>query len=390
MNIHELAIITANIKAQLADKSVAPLFISGSPGTAKSQTVINLAADLNMNILDVSAPSISIEVLNGLPSHYATPEFNQYSIINQEVESTKWSMPEVIANANALAQDKPTILLIDDFHMVSAHLQAYFYKLLLQRMLGNYKLDSNIAIIGTLNDTSKAGFKGISSPIRNRLSILPVQFNFDYWFDNYGRYLDYRVASFLKAKPNYCNEAESVGIEGFASPRAWTSLSKELSYHTPDFILQHASTIAKMQVSVEAAQAFHKHIQFINSIDFESVVSKRSMVDVSKKDLLEQFTYQYISNFIITVEDGDYLLNLLLHNKSLDSFVGFLMGDVAYKYQNQEYLTDGLRFVVDVLVSNTPNPAQYPNTSKAKLDKVSQNTYTDTDAILSMASKYLL
>ena len=391
MTTKEIQIIKTNIKAQLADKSIAPLFLSGVPGTAKSQSIANLADELDMNLLDVSAPTLSTEILSGLPTEYRATQFNKYTIIDEDVYGTKWSIPEMIANANKLAQDKPTILLIDDFHMVGAHLQAYFYKLLLQRMIGNYRLDDNVVILGTLNNSDSAGFSGINSAVRNRMSILNVEFNFEYWFENFGRYIDYRVSSFLKAKPHHTIEEESTGIEGYASARAWTSISKELKYHDPEFILANAAAIANTQVSREAANAFGKHVQFINSINFEKVVSSREMVDISSKDLVEQFTYQYISNFISTVEDGKYLLELCDLNHNNSSFIGFLLGDINYKYSNNESITDGLKFVVDILIGETPSANTYTKTTQKKLDKVvSETTLSHGDEILTLASKYLI
>lgn len=324
-----------------------------------------------------------------LPNQYEATEYNKYTIIDEDVEGTKWSIPEVIANANKLAQDKPTILLIDDFHMVGKHLQPYFYKLLLQRMIGNYVLDDNVVILGTLNNSEEAGFSGINSAVRNRMSILNVEFNFDWWFDNYGRYLDYRVASFLKAKQHFTIEEESVGIEGFASARAWTSIANELNYYDSEFINNNATAIASMQVSKEAAQAFGKHVQFINSINFEDVVKSRDIVDISNKELTEQFTYQYISNFIYTVEDGMYLLDLISYNKKLTSFVGFLMGDIANKY-NKNNLSDGLRLVVEKLINTPHEYSNYKDTSKSKLQKLNNVKYENAETVLALASKYLL
>ena len=65
MNNNQIAIIAQNIKSQLAGKPVAPLFLEGKPGIAKSTTIELLAKELDMNLLIVSAPTLSVEVLSG-------------------------------------------------------------------------------------------------------------------------------------------------------------------------------------------------------------------------------------------------------------------------------------------------------------------------------------
>ena len=299
-------------------------------------------------------------------------------------------MPEILGLANTAAQSKPTILLLDDFHLANQSVQPYFFKLLLQRQLGDFQLDPNVAIVLTINDSIEASFSGFNSALRNRIAILPLEFNFDYWFTSFGRHIDYRVSSFLKAKSHYTIETESTGIEGYASARAWTSVASELAQHTPDFILSHASTIAGMQVSREAANAFHKHVQFINSIDFEKLVANRTIVDISRKDLIEQFTYQYIANFIHTIEDGKYLLELCDANYNNASFIGFLLGDISYKWSSGKGMTDGLRFVVDILVGNKPKASDY-TAKQADLDKVAKSlSLTHNNDMLKLASTYLI
>ena len=120
-----------------------------------------------------------------LPDTVDASQYKANSIDGTIPQATQWSIPEMVAKAIRAAEGKPTVLLIDDFHMVSPHLQAYFYGLLLERRLGNFKLSDNVAIVLTMNDSDKAGFNGINSAVRNRLAILPVEFNFEYWFKAY-------------------------------------------------------------------------------------------------------------------------------------------------------------------------------------------------------------
>lgn len=392
MNTQELQIIERNIQGQLHNKLVAPLIVAGQPGTGKSSVIRQLAKELNMTLIEYSMPSIQIEKLSGLPTEYVTPQFNSAIVVDysRDVHSTVWSIPEIIANCLSSAQHKPTILLLEDFHAMGQHLQSYFYELLLERKLGNYKLPDNVVILGTMNDSDLAGFNGISSAIRNRLAILQVKFNFEHWFSNYGNRLHYLVASFLKAKPHYCQESESTGIEGFASARAWTSISAELSaYSNPN---SFAHLIARMQVSTQAAQAFQAHVAYIEAIDFTKLVANRTLVDLSKQDPLDSIIYSYITNFIHTLDDAMYLFDLLAinHSNAASAFVGFTIGELYIKQRNIDTISEGLKFVIKKLTNQHILASDYPNTSKAKFDKLSVEQIPHIHEYMKIASQYLL
>lgn len=393
MNSVEKQIVKQNIEAQLVNKSVAPLCIAGEPGTAKSTTVELLAKELNMGFVSESGPTLSHEILSGLPDTVDAAEYQSNSIDGSIPKATLWSIPEMVAKAIRSAKDKPTVLLIDDFHMVSPHLQSYFYGLLLERRLGNYKLSDNIAVILTMNESDAAGFKGINSAVRNRMSILSVKFDFEYWFEGFGNRLHYLVASFLKAKPQYCQEEESTGIIGYATARAWTAIATELGFHQNEFVAKHAKTIAGMQISAEAATAFQAHVNYVSAIDFTNVVNNRTLVNLAEKDPLDSIIYAYITNFINTIEDGYYLLNLMDNNANDESsaFIGFVLGELYIKYTTQEEpLSEGLTFVIDKLLNNKMDPANYPETPKTKLETISAKPVENIDIFQQRAAEYLL
>jgi len=392
MNNIEKLIIQRNIEAQLTGAAVAPICISGCPGTGKSSTVKVLAKEMGMGLVIESGPTLTHELLSGLPDTVDAAQYQANSIDGTKPQATQWSIPEMVAKAIRAAKEKPTILLIDDFHMVSPHLQAYFYGLLLERRLGNFKLSNNIAIVLTMNDSESAGFMGINSAVRNRLAILRVQFDFDYWMSSYGNRLHYMVASFLKVKSNYCMEEETTGIVGYATARAWTAIAAELEFHTDEFILSQASIIAGMQVSNEAARAFQTHVNYVSAMDFSSTVYKRTLVDLSTKDPLDSIIYAYIANFINTVDDGLYLFKLMDKNIKQDSFIGFVLGELYVKYTNKDEapLSQGLQFVIDRLLSTKLDVTKYPNTSLEKLRKAFDEPVDNINMFMERASEYLL
>jgi len=393
MNTTEIAIIKANIKGQLSNKLIAPLALAGVPGTGKSTQIQLLARELGMNLVTESAPCLSVENLSGLPNEYAAPQFQEASIDGTEPNATAWSIPELMSKTLKAAQSKPTILLLDDFHMVPGYLQSYFYALLLERRLGNFKLPDNVAIILTMNNSQEAGFNGINSAVRNRLSILNIEFNFEYWLDSYGSRLHYLVASFLKAKPHFCIEDESTGVEGYASARAWTAIAAELSLYSEAELPTIAHHIAGMQVSKAATQAFKTHVAYVAAIDFTSTVKSRKIVDLSTKDPLDSIIYSYITNFINSVQDGIYLFDLMSTNKEQSAFIGFVFGELYTKYTNASAdhpISEGITFVIDRLLNMPKDASKYPNTTSKTLDEAFNKDIPDIKHFMSIAQEYLL
>jgi len=396
MNTTDIELIKTNIRGQLEDKTVAPLFISGSVGVGKSSTLAAIAKELNMGLLDISAPALTIELLNGLPDEIDANHLAKSEIVQSgtNVQLTKWTIPEIIAAANTMAEKQDTILLLDDFHMVAPHLQAYFFKLLLQRALGNYKLYDNVVILGTLNDSDSAGFQGINAAVRNRMMIHPVKFDFDWWFENWGRKnLDYRVASFLRDKPQYAVEEETTEIEGAASPRVWSSISASLAFMDKDFVTKHAREIAGSQVSSTAANAFAKHVAYINAINFEKVINDKDIVDMSKRDPLDSIIFSYIVNFVDTIKHGEYVLKLLDKNVDDKSFVGFTIGELYRKYLQMEEtgkISKGVKFVIDILLCKELDRKEYDGVTDKEWKKMQSFEIQNKETLLNIGAKYIV
>lgn len=366
MNNNQIQIIKSNITSQLAGKPVSPLFLEGKPGIAKSTTIELLAKELDMNLLIVSAPTLSVEVLSGLPNEYAEPALDKYTIDHSTAIATKWSIPEVIADANKLSESKPTILLLDDFHMIQSHLQSYFFRLLLQKSIGNYKLADNVVIIGTMNDSTEAGSKGINSAVRNRMAILKVDFNFDYWFNGYGKSLNYFAASFLKAKPQHISSDESTESQ-YSTARSWTSLAFELDGHTPEFIVNNSMTLASMYVTQASAQAFATHVNYVSAIDFQSIMDNEVMLDLATREPQDAIICSYIARFVKSEADGLHLLNMLDHNINSRSFVGFTLAELYDYYKKPETQTEGINLAIKLLLKQ-------PVDAVSKLTKKQQDS----------------
>ena len=271
------------------------------------------------------------------------------------------------ANRKANESENGCILLLDDLHRINMAVAPYLYGLLEERKLGSYKLDPKVAIICAMNDSDEAGFSGMDSPIKDRCSILPVEFDFDTWYNGHGKFLNYLVASFIKLNPQYVQEDESTEIEQFLTPRSCTYFGHELSQYEPEFIAENAFELAKMKMSKSAAVAFAKHVEYINKIDFSSIVKERKMLDISTMKPIDAILYAYIINYIDTEKDAEYFVDLIEANITEASFLGFLSGELYTKYQIKQAgktITKGTDAILDALLDPANSKLTIPSRDK--------------------------
>lgn len=321
---------------------------------------------------------------------------DEYSTTNtKNSQATKWSVPQIIESVNRLAAEPDKngcILFIDDLHRVNMAVAPYLYGLLGERKLGSFRLDSKVAIMGAMNDSDEAGFSGIDSPIKDRLGILPVPFDFEYWFNNFGSKLHFYISSFLKVHPTYAQEDESTMIEQFATPRSWTHLANEFSLYDLDFIRENAILLAKQKVSLAAANELSKHISYIEAIDFSSKIKEKKPIDIEKLKPIDQILYAYIINYVDTIEDAEYVMNLIDSNIGSSNFIGFIIGELYNKFLIKEEgkpLSNGLIAIIEKLLKSDFDESSYKNISKKDITLLKKLSFKEHDRLFQLASEFI-
>ena len=397
MNDVTIHMLKTNVKGQLAGADIGGgICIAGSPGIGKTKNMYQIAADLNMNILQISIPEISTENLSGIPDFMDATHMDVYSLDGtKNSKSTKWSVPQIIETANRLAKDagkEGCILFIDDLHRVNMAVAPYLYGLLGERKLGSFKLDAKVAIMAAMNDSDEAGFSGMDSPIKDRISILPVPFDFNYWFANFGRSLHFYVSSFLKAHSKYVQEDESTMIEQFGTPRSWTHLANEFELYDTKFIQQHTSLLARQKVSLSAAEELAKHIAYIEAIDFTAKVKNRAKMDIKAMKPIDQILYAYIINYVDTIEDAEYVMKLIDSNIDCDNFAGFVTGELYTKFlamEDKKTISNGARLLVTKLTKGTFEREQYTEMTDREARIAEDIDFKHLTRLYSIASDFI-
>ena len=398
MNNKITTVLKTNIGGQLSGADIGGgICIAGAPGIGKTQSMYQIAKDLNMNLFQVSIPEVSTENLSGIPDFMEACHMDQYSTTKTTNSlATKWSVPQIIETVNRLATEEGKsgcILFIDDLHRVNMAVAPYLYGLLGERKLGAFKLDSKVAIMGAMNDSDEAGFSGIDSPIKDRIGILPVPFDFDYWFKNFGRGLHFYISSFLKSHPAYVQEDESTMIEQFATPRSWTHLANEFELHDNSFIQEHAAFLASQKVSKAASNELAKHITYIEAIDFTSKIKAKNKINIADLKAIDQILYAYIINYVDSISDAKYVMELIDDNITSSNFIGFIVGELYVKFLNKEAgkpVPDGLITLIEKLLELPINESDYSKSlSKKDKELYDSMSFKDQTRLTSLASEFM-
>jgi Holliday junction resolvasome RuvABC ATP-dependent DNA helicase subunit len=101
MNQVNIEIIKANIQAQLQSLYVAPIVLASSPGIGKTSAIKSIAKEIGCDIVTTSAPSLSAEMLSGIPDFISDTTMDKYSVIDTtNSKATQWSVPEILYTAN--------------------------------------------------------------------------------------------------------------------------------------------------------------------------------------------------------------------------------------------------------------------------------------------------
>ena len=414
MNNTIIRILEKNIINQLAGYNVGGgIALSGKPGIGKTTTFKSICNKHNYKLVHVSIPEISSEELSGIPDFisYENNQMDKYSTnMDKDVKGTIWSVPQLIDQANKLAEEMEEskfkydgiVLLIDDLHRVGMSVAPYLYALFGERKLGNYMLNERVAIMGAMNDSDEAGFEGVDSPIKDRIGILHVDFDFNWWFANYGRNLDIYTSSFLKAYPNFVEEDESTGIEQFGTPRSLTFLSNEvLSYIDEDFggskeekefFIENAEMIASQKISHIAASEFKKHITYMETINFRKIIDDAVILRIQDLKVLDQILYSYIINYVHNFKDAAYLVKLIDNNFEDANFVGSVISEIYNKFKlssSGKTISDGNKLIINTLMKTPFNPKDYNVNDKKALEIGEKLEFENYDAIMEIASAYL-
>ena len=197
-------------------------FITSSPGLGKSSIIAQVARDHRLKLIDLRLSQMLPEDLNGLPMRKGdkasfTP-FDTFPLEGEELPLDE--------NGESL---EGWFIFLDEMTSATKPLQAAAYKLILDKMVGQFKLHPNVAMAAAGNKmTDKAVVNQLSTALQSRvihyeLSEDARAFN-EYAHNND---IDFRIISFLSFLPSRLMDFRpDHNDRTFACPRTWEFLSR--------------------------------------------------------------------------------------------------------------------------------------------------------------------
>ena len=192
-------------------------YVKGSPGLGKSRIIGTVAQKLNLELIDVRLAQLDVTDLLGFPQIHG----------NKTIFVPPATFP---INTDSIPKGKDGwLLFLDELSSANNSVSAAAYKLILDRMVGQYPLHQNVVIAAAGNkDTDKAIVNRMSTAMQSRLVHLDLQINPKDWVDWANENgIDYRITSFLEFKPGLVHNFNPDHKDHtYPAPRTWEFASK--------------------------------------------------------------------------------------------------------------------------------------------------------------------
>ena len=149
-------------------------FVQSSPGCGKSQIVAQIAEEQGLVMIDHRLSTSDITDLNGLPRFIQGKDREIATFVPFDLFPIE---------GTPLPKGKNGwLLFLDEFNSASEEVQAAAYKLVLDRAVGQHKLDPRVKIVCAGNlDTDKAITRDLSTAMTSRLVKIKMEPVFDEW-----------------------------------------------------------------------------------------------------------------------------------------------------------------------------------------------------------------
>ena len=228
-----ISMITAFIRAHLV-----PMLI-GSPGIGKSNIIHQIAAEYKLKVIDLRLSQCDPTDISGFPT--ITGNRAGYKPMDTfPIEG------DVIPEGY-----NGWLLFLDEFSSASTAVQAASYKLVLDRMVGSYKLHKNVAIVCAGNlESDNAIVQSMSTALQSRLVHMELLADPKEWIDwASSAGINHRITSYINFKPGnlYTFKADHTD-NTYACPRTWEfahRIMEVVPLDSPNLLPMLAGTISE-------------------------------------------------------------------------------------------------------------------------------------------------
>jgi hypothetical protein len=221
-------ILADNIRADLVT------FMKGPPSTAKSAMTASLADEYNMLLIDYRLAQCDPTDLLGFPQVDPVTGRARYA----PMETFPLEGDELPINPKTGKQYSGWLLFLDEFNSAGKEVQKAAYKLLLDRMVGMFRLHPNVRIVCAGNrEEDGALVEEMSTALQSRMCHLRLRPDHASFMGHIrSEEWDHRIISFLEFKPSlvYTFDPDKAEVEmTYGCYRTWEFIHKQLK-NIPD------------------------------------------------------------------------------------------------------------------------------------------------------------
>ena len=215
----------AEMVKQILSVNLVP-FLQGSPGIGKSAVIKEVAKNAKLKVIDLRLSQCEPTDLLGLP------------VLSEKKAKYKAFDTFPLEKDKVPAGYNGWLLFLDELNSAPRSVQVAAYKIVLDRMVGQEKLNDKVYIVAAGNlATDNAVVNSLSTALRSRLVNIECQVDLQEW-------IDWAVGQ--KFNPDILAYVAYKGIKGlysfnpeqndqtFACPRTWEMMNKIMSKFKPD------------------------------------------------------------------------------------------------------------------------------------------------------------
>jgi hypothetical protein len=212
------------LSAMVAGKVMTPVFLEGPPGIAKTTLALDIA----------EANRVPRDVAEGCvfrPSLHDPADLLGVPFVDREGSApmTRWAQNAFLPNVNAVADVYGcAVLVLDEIAQATPMMQNALAGLMLDRALGEFRLDPRVHIISTGNRVQdKAGAGRILTQVMNRMCILRMHMTLDDWIKwAYTVDIDPLMVAFHRYKAGASLFDFDPNRQVNATPRSWAAVAR--------------------------------------------------------------------------------------------------------------------------------------------------------------------
>lgn len=260
-----------------------PVFLWGPPGVGKSEKVHQLLnkrqerakSNVTWGMIDFRAVLRDAVAMLGVPD------------IDRKKQTTIWFPPDELPQADR--DGEFGFLFLDELNAAHQQVQAACFGLVLDRVLGKYKLPKGWTIIAAGNRQSdKSAAQRMPRALANRFHHIEVEAHLDTWITDFAlnNDIDEQLISFLRWREStsetmHTSDTDKGGSlfhvmdvddeRKFPTPRSWTALNKGL----PEWSKEDRIAGFEGHVGMGAATEFNGFLNIIDELpDFDEIVTR--------------------------------------------------------------------------------------------------------------------